>query len=80
MYRICGFGLGTNIEVRPVAEKKFYLRLAVGKMHPLPVFTKKYLWPYGCSDTNFTASVNCTNSNTEILNKIMGIDIIEAQV
>ena len=39
------------------------------------VFAEKYLQSYGCSGTNFTATVDCTNSKTEIQ-----IEIIETQI
>ena len=41
-------------------------------MHVIAVFTEKYLQSYGCSGTNFTATVNCRNLKTEIQ-----IEIIE---
>ena len=75
MYRVCGFRLVLNIGVRPAADKKFYLRLTVDKMHAFAVLTEKYLRPYGGSDTNFAAAVNCTNPTNEIKS-----EIIEAQI
>ena len=59
-YRVYGLRLGPNFGVRPVADKNFYLRLTVEKMHALVVFTEKSLPPYDCSGTNFTTVVNCT--------------------
>ena len=34
-------------------------------MGAFAVFAEKYLRPYGCSGTNFTAAVNFTNPKTE---------------
>ena len=45
-------------------------------MHTFAVFNNKHLRPHGCSDTNCTATVNCTNPKTEILGKITEIQII----
>ena len=42
-------------------------------MHAFADFENKYLGPYGWSDTNFTATVKCTNPRTEILNEIIEI-------
>ena len=49
-------------------------------MHAFAVFNDQYLRPYGCSDTNFTATVNCTNPRTEILSEMIGIYIIEIPI
>ena len=76
MYRVCGLRLGRNIGVREAAGKKSYLWLTVDKMHAFAGFTKKYLQPYGCSGTNFTTAVNCTNPNTETQNEIIEIEIL----
>ena len=46
-----------NFAMQPAAEKSFYLRLTVKKMHAFAVFIEQYLQPYGCSSTNFTAVV-----------------------
>ena len=72
MYRFCGLRLGPNLGMRPAADKKFYLRLTVQKMHTFVLFTEKYLRPCGCSDTNVTAAVNCANQS-----EITDIEIIE---
>ena len=72
MYRVFGLQLGSDFGVRLAADNIFYLQLTVEKMHAFAVFSKKYLWSYGCSGTNFTAAVNCTNPKTE-----MQIEIIE---
>ena len=66
--------------MRVAAGKNFYLRLTVEKMHAFAVFNDKYLRSNGCSDTNFTATIKCTNLKTEIqseMNKtqIIGINI-----
>ena len=62
--------------MRPAADKNFYLRLTVEKMHAFAVFSDKYLRSYGCSDTNFTAGIKCTNPKTEIVEtQIIGIKI-----
>ena len=78
--RVCDLQLGRNNGVRPVADKKFYLRLPVDKMDAFTPFTYKYLGPYDCSRTSFTAAVNCTNPNTEIPTEIIEIEIIEAKI
>ena len=79
MYRGCSLRLGTDIGVRPAADKKFRLRLTVNKMHTFAVFTKRYLRPYGNSGTNFMAAVKWANPNTETKNKIIDTEIIEMQ-
>ena len=40
MYSVCALLLGPNFGVRLMADKKFYLRLTVEKMHALVVFTE----------------------------------------
>ena len=37
MYRVCSVRLGLNFVVRLVAEKNFYLRLMVNKLHAFTV-------------------------------------------
>ena len=78
MYMVCGFWLGLGVWSK--AEKKYYLWLPVGKMHAFAVFTEIYLRPNGCSDTNFTAAVKCTNLKTKIQSEIIQIEIIEIQI
>ena len=80
MYRVCGLRLGPNLGVQLTDEKKNYLRLMGGKMHAFAVFTDKYLRPYGCPDTNFTAAVKCTNLKPKIQSEIIEIEIIEIQI
>ena len=43
-------------------------------MHAFAAFTEKHLRPYGCCDTEFTTTDNCTNPKTE-----SQIDIIETE-
>ena len=62
--------------MRLAADKDFYLRLTVEKMHAFEVFSDKYLRRYGCNNTNFTATVNCTNTKSLILSEIIEIQII----
>ena len=45
----------------------------VKKMHAFAFFNNKYLPPYGCSDTNVTPTVNCTNPKTEKVGKTIEI-------
>ena len=73
MYRVGGLRIGPNFKGRLVADKNFYLQLTVEKMHALAVFSDKYLRSYGCSDTFFTATVNCTNPKYQILSEIIKI-------
>ena len=40
MYRACGLWLSPNFGEQLTAEKNFYLRLTVEKMHALAVFTE----------------------------------------
>ena len=80
MYRVCSLQLGLNFVVRLVAEKNFYLRLMFEKTHAFAVFNDKSIQPYGCSDTSFTATVNCTNLKTEILCEIIERQIIGTQI
>ena len=80
MHRVFGLRPGSNFRVRLPADKKFYLWLTVEKMHALTVFMKNYLRSYGCSDTNFMATVKCTNQEIEtqietIETLIIGIQI-----
>ena len=56
MYSVCALLLDPNFGVRLMADKKFYLRLTVEKMHALVVFTEKYLRSKGFSSGNDTAS------------------------
>ena len=58
--------LGPNFGVRLATDKTFCLQLMVDRIRAFVVFNEKYLRSYGCSDTNFTAAVNCTNLKTEI--------------
>ena len=62
MYRVCSLRLCLKLRVWPTTEKKFYLCLTVGKMHAFAVLTDKYLRPYDCSETNFTAAVKMYKS------------------
>ena len=41
---------------------------------------KKYLWSYGCSSTNFKATVNFTNPKNEIKIEIIETQIIGIQI
>ena len=75
IYRVYGLRLGSNFVVRLASDKNFYLRLTAEKLHVFAIFNDKYLQPYGCSDTNVTATVNCTNPKTETLREIIGIQI-----
>ena len=52
----------------------------VEKMDTFAVFTGKCLWSYGCSGTNFTATVNCRNPTTEIQIEIIKTKIIGIQI
>ena len=65
LYRVFGLRLGPNLGVRPTVKKKFYFGSTIEKMHALVVFTEKYLRPYDCNDTNFTAAVKCTYLKTK---------------
>ena len=76
MYRVFGLRLGPNFAVRLAAEKNFYLRLTVGKMHAFDNACNRYLRPHGCSNTHFTATVNCPNPKTEVLSEIIEIQTI----
>ena len=68
MYRFFGLRVGPNLRMRTAAEKKF------------AVFTEKYLWPCGCSDSNFMAEVKCINLKTKIESEIIEIEIIQIQI
>lgn len=61
MFRVCSLQLGPNFGARLAADKNFYLRLAVEKSDAFAAFTEKYLRSYGCTGTNFTATVKCRN-------------------
>lgn len=65
MYRVSGWRLGPDFAVRSVVEKNHFW-LTVEKMFAFTVFTNTYLRPYGCSSTNFTATVNRTYPKTKI--------------
>ena len=67
MHRIYGLWHGSNFAVRPAADKNFYLRLTVEKMHAFPVF-------------NGTAGIKCTNSKTEIQSEIVETQIIGIKI
>ena len=54
-YGICGLRLSPNIGVQLTTEKNIYLRLTVGKMPALAVFSEEYLRPFGCSDNSCMA-------------------------
>ena len=79
-YRVCSLVLGPNFVVLLAAGKNFYLPSTVEKMHVFAVFKDKYLRIYGCSDTNFTAPVNCANLKTEIVSEIIEIQIIGIEI
>ena len=49
-------------------------------MYAFAVFAEKYLWSFGCSGTNFTATVNFTNPKSEIQIEIIETQIIGIQV
>ena len=66
MYRVCDLRLDPDFELWLTADKNFYLWSTVEKMHVLQFSWKKHLRPYGCSGTNFTATVNCVSPKTEI--------------
>ena len=75
MYRVC-----PNFEVRLTAEKNFYLRLRVERMHAFSVFTEKYLRSHGCSGINFSEMVVCANPKTEIQIEIIETEVIGIQI
>ena len=58
------FATGSEFVVPVAADKNFYLRLTVEKMHVLAVFSDKYLQLCGCSNTSYAAMVNCANPKT----------------
>ena len=76
----CGLWQDLNTGVQPAADKKFYLRLTIDKMHVFVDFTDKYLQSYGYSATNFRFAINCSNPNAEVQSKIIEIDIIETEI
>ena len=80
MYSVCALLLGPNFGVRLMADKKFYLRLTVEKMHALVVFTEKYLRSKCFSSSKDTATVNCRNPKTEIQIEIIETQIIGKQI
>ena len=80
MYRVYGLRLDSHFVVQLAAGKNFYLRLTVEKILTFAVFNIKYLRPYCCSDTYFTATVNYENPKTEILSEITGTQIIGIQI
>ena len=47
MYGDCDFWLGSNFIVHVAADKNFYLRLTVDKMHAFAFLNDKYLRSYG---------------------------------
>ena len=49
-------------------------------MHVLAVFTENYFRSCGCSGTNFTATINCTNAKTEIQTEIIETQITGIQL
>ena len=49
-------------------------------MHAFAVFGNKNSQPYGCSNTNFMAAINCANPKTEIRIEIIEIEIIGIQI
>lgn len=63
--------LGPNFGVQPEADKDFYFRLIVKKMHAFVVLTEKYLQQYFCNGKNLMAAVNFINAKTEIQNIII---------
>ena len=73
MYRVYGLRLGLNFVAGLATDNNFYVWLTVEKMHAFAVFNDFILRLYGCSDTNYTATVNCTNPRTETLTGIIEI-------
>ena len=59
MYKVCGSRLLLNFEIWPTVDRNCHLR-------EFAVFKKKYLGLCGCNGTDFTTTVNCRNSKTEI--------------
>ena len=49
-------------------------------MQVFAVFIEKYFRSYGCSGTNFTATINCTNSKTELQIEIIETKTIGIQI
>ena len=47
IHEVYGLQLAPNFEVLTIADKNFYLRLAVEKVSVSAVLTKKYLRSYG---------------------------------
>ena len=80
MYRVSLLRLGLNFEVRPAANKNFYLWLMLETMRALSVFAKKYLRSCGCSSNNFATAVKCVNSKIDVQNEIIDIRITEIQI
>ena len=78
MYRVGGLQLDPNLGVR--LGKKSYFCLMIEKIYTFAAFTKKYLWPYRCSGTYFTATVNFADPKIELQNQINEIEIIEIQI
>lgn len=72
---ICRLRLVPNFGVPLTAGRKFHLQLTIKKMHMFAIFIEKRLRPYGCCETNFTATVNCSNPKTETQ-----LEIIETEV
>ena len=50
------------------------------KMHGFAFFIQKYLRPYECRGTNFTAAVNCAKPKTERQSDIIETEIIEIPI
>ena len=79
-YRVCGLWLCPNFGVRLRGDENVYLPLTAEKMHAFDIFTENYLQWCGCSDTNFTVTLNGINPKTRIQietieTKITGIQI-----
>ena len=70
---IYGLRMGPNFVARVAADKNFYMRLVVEKMHTVKAFNDFKLRPYGCSSTNFTATVNYSNRKTDTLTELIKI-------
>ena len=78
-----GFAVGGWVQILKCGqrlEKKNYLRLTVEEIRAFAAFTNKNLELWGCSGTNFTATVNNTNPKTETTSENIETKSIKIQV
>ena len=77
-----GFAIGGWVQILKCSQRleTNYLRLTVEEIRAFEVFTNKILELWGCSGSNVTATVNCTNPKAEATSESIETKTIKMQV